>query len=118
MRIEIRLIATRPIVNGHVRNLRAGTKTITLMTFTDKDLDMYGQRFVENEELMLRLLRLDLNADVVGQHVEGFAANTTLPILRGRVPYASRRLLIWPTKALFKKYYAGRPKSQGGDQPG
>ena len=117
LELELRLIATRPICYGHVRDMRAGSRTITLFSFTDRDLDAYGQRFIENEELMLSLVRLRMNAENLTDHTQDFARNLTLPVFRGRKPYASGRFRIKPTRHLFEKFYAGRPRSQGGDVP-
>ena len=87
------------------------------MPHIDKDLDAHGRKFLENEELMLSILRFRMNAANIVSHTSGFPNNLTVPVARGRRPYASGRFRIRPTKALFKKYYAGRPKSQGGDMP-
>jgi hypothetical protein len=115
--VTLRLICTKQPA-GAIRNRQAGSKIITLMSFSDKDLDAGGRQWVDNEELMLSMLRFRLFAENITAHVRGFAGNNTLPVLRGRPIYGSGRFRIRPTKALFKKFYAGRPKSQGGDQPG
>jgi hypothetical protein len=117
LELKLRLMATKPISYGHVREKRAGSKTITLFSFTDSDLDAHGQRFIENEELMLSILRLRLDAEILTDHTQDFARNLTLPVFRGRKPYASGRFRIQPTRHLFRKYYGGRPRSQGGDMP-
>jgi hypothetical protein len=113
--IKLRLIATKPISLGYVRDRKASTKVINLISFTHQDLDAFGSPFVENEELMLTLLRWRMDADVLTEHTKGFANNLTVPVFRGKEPYAVGRFRIKPTKHLFQKFYAGRPKSQGGD---
>jgi hypothetical protein len=113
--IELALIASKPVSLGYIRDHRAASKRITLLSMSGRDLDAHGGRFLENEELMLSLLRLRFDADNLSEHAQGFAANKTLPVFRGKKPYAVGRFRIEPTRALFKKYFAGRPKSQGGD---
>ena len=115
--LKLRLVATKPISLGAIRNRQAASKTITLFSFTNKDLDAYGRKFVHNEELMLSVLRFRMHAANIVSHSAGFPNNLTVPVFRGSRPYASGRFRIKPTRALFKKYYAGRPKSQGGDMP-
>jgi len=117
LELKLRLIATKPISLGAIRNRQSASKTITLFSFTDKDLDAYGRKFIRNEELMLSVLRFRMHAANIVSHSQGFPNNLTVPVFRGSRPYASGRFRIKPTKALFKKYYAGRPKSQGGDMP-
>lgn len=117
VQLTVRLIATKPIALGAIRHRRSASKTITLLSFSDKDLDAHGRKFLENEELMLSILRFRMDAANIVSHTSGFPSNLTVPVARGRRPYASGRFRIRPTKALFKKYYAGRPKSQGGDMP-
>jgi len=113
--IKLRLVATKPISRGYVRDRRARTKVINLISFSEKDLDAFASPFIENEELMLTLLRWRMDADVLTRHTRGFASNVTVPVFRGKEPYAVGRFRIKPTKHLFQKFYAGRPKSQGGD---
>ncbi|KKK78440.1 hypothetical protein LCGC14_2843550 [marine sediment metagenome] len=114
-RISLRLELPKPISRAPVRDRRAATKVITLISFTDKDLDAHGRRFLVNEEIMLSLLRRRFADAVITRHVREFTTNKTLPVFRGDM-YGIGRFRIKPTEALFRKYYAGRPKSQGGDR--
>jgi hypothetical protein len=116
LEFKLRLTATKPISSGAIRHRKSASKTINLISFTASDLDAHGRKFIENEELMLSILLLRFDAPNLVQHSSGFPNNLTVPVLRGRRPYASTRFRIKPTRALFKKYYHGRPKSQGGDQ--
>ncbi|MFO7900787.1 MAG: hypothetical protein R6V58_17220 [Planctomycetota bacterium] len=117
LQVTVKLTATKPIPGGTIRHRRSGGRTITLLSFSHKDLDRHGRRFVDNEEAMLSLLRLKFQAGSICDHTTTFTNNLTVPVSRGRYPYASTRFRIKPTKALFKKYYHGRPVSQGGDVP-
>jgi hypothetical protein len=114
--VKLKLALPKPVSLGHIRDRRSATKVINLLWFREEDLDAFGNRFLENEELMLSLLRLKMDADNLTEQTQGFPNNRTVPVFRGKF-YASGRFRIKPTKALFKKYYAGRPKSQGGDRP-
>lgn len=116
--IRLRLIATKPVSLGHIRDHAQGTRTIDLISFAYSDMDAYGSRFLENEELMLSLIRMDFDAENIADHVQGSASNPTVPVFRCRKPYASGRFRVQPTRHQFQKYFAGKPKSQGGDQPG
>ena len=116
--VTLRLIGTTPIASGAIRNRNSASKIITLVSFSHKDLDASGRLWVNNEELMLSMLRFRMFAENITAQVRGFTGNHTLPVMRGHTMYASGRFRVVPTKAQFKKFYAGRPKSQGGDQPG
>jgi hypothetical protein len=66
---------------------------------------------------MLALLQYKLNAHAIIRHTnEHFNKNYQVPLHRGRSKYRSTGFHIRPTKYLFKKYFAGRPKSEGGDR--
>ncbi len=116
--VKLRLNANRPITYGWVRDRQSASKTINLISFTDEDLDAFGSKWVENEELMLSMMRLNFDAENIADQVQGFAGNQTLPVFRCRKPYGSGLYRVPPNDHQFKKYFAGRPKSQGGDQPG
>jgi len=116
VQITLRLVCTKPVSLGAIRNRQSASKTITLLSFRDTDLDAYGRKFIDNEELMLSILRFRMNAANIVTHTSGFPNNLTVPVARGSRPYASGRFRIKPTRALFMKYYHGRPKSQGGDK--
>ncbi len=93
-----------------------GVGRIVLFSFKGDDLDAHGRHFLENEEVMLRILQLDFEAGIIRDHIHGGRRRPTGPTFRGRW-YASGRFVIPPTEHLFEKYFKGRPKSQGGDQP-
>ena len=116
LHVRLRLIGTTPISLGAIRNRRSASKIIHLISFSDKDLDAHGRKWTDNEELMLSMLRFRMNAANIVGHSSGFPNNLTVPVFRGSRPYASGRFRIRPTRALFTKYFHGRPKSQGGDK--
>jgi len=93
-----------------------GVGRIVLFSFRGDDLDAHGRRFLENEEVMLRILQLDFEAGIIRENVREGRHRPTGPTFRGRW-WGYQRFRIPPTEHLFEKYFKGRPKSQGGDQP-
>lgn len=85
------------------RDSRAGTRTTDLLYFSDKQMDKYGYAFLENEELMVRLLRWDLGSGTVSDHLKGWTEDPLLPVLRG-----SCAVWFQPSEALFKKHLEGK----------
>jgi len=95
----------------------AGDRTLTLLSFDDKDMDRHAEPFLRNEEAMLALLQFKFRDPAILNHTEVFSRNAHVPVHRGsKAPYHSDSFRIHPTRHLFKKYYAGRPKAEGGDQ--
>ena len=94
----------------------AGPLRIRLLSFTGADLDRNGAPFLENEEAMLALLQLRLNDPSILTHTAQFPRNERVPVHRGSNPYGSTHFQIRPTRSLFQKYFAGRSRSEGGDQ--
>jgi hypothetical protein len=115
LEIVYRLKTARPLHEAYVRDAGTATRTLCLLSFSHEDLDKYGGKFIENEELMLSLLRFRFDAENLADHTGNFARNKTTPVFRA-ARATRRRICIKPTKYLFDKYFAGRPKSQGGDQ--
>ena len=99
------------------RRRAAGDMTVTLLSFEHKDKDRNSEPFFQNEEAIMALLQLHLRDSAILNHTKVFPRNADVPVHRGAsAPYHSHNLRIRPTKHLYKKYFAGRPKSQGGDQ--
>jgi hypothetical protein len=94
----------------------AGATTIRLLSFTGADLDRQAVPFLENEEAMLALLQFKLSDPAILTHTVEFPRYRQVPVHRGRRPYASTQFQILPTRQLFQKYFAGRPKAEGGDR--
>ncbi len=101
---------------------------LDLIHFTDASLDHYGRPFIENEELMLNLLRWKLGAKNIVDHITRFPINRTLPVflawgsrhhglpLSGYA-YARHREYRWklgdeiyfpPSQQLFDRYFKGK----------
>ncbi len=93
-----------------VRDKRAGARGVDLINFSDKNLDTWGGRFLENEELMLDLVRWELDSVDIGRHVTGFAGNRTLPVYLRRGGHGTR-ICFRPSRAFFDKYMAGKTLS-------
>ncbi len=83
-----------------------GTKVrdMDILNFTDKNLDQWGGVFVENEEIMLDLARLDFHSSDIVQHVRNFSGNKMLPLF---LPWGSRHM--WYTKGPYIYFPPSRP---------
>ncbi len=98
------------------RGRPAGNRTLTLLHFNDRHTDRHAEPLIRNEEAMLSMLQLKLGDAPITEHTRNFPRYEQVPVHRGRSNYGSTGFVIWPTRHLFRKYFAGRPKSQGGDQ--
>ena len=103
-----------PVHSGlGVRNERAGATSIDLIHFTDADMDKWGALFLENEELMLDLVRWEVGSADIVDHVRDYANNLTLPVF---TPRGSRHMWWFggtyvtfaPSRALFDRYFVGK----------
>ncbi|MCX7805948.1 MAG: hypothetical protein N3A38_12265, partial [Planctomycetota bacterium] len=56
-----------------IRNLRAKTMEADIIDFSDENLDNWGGRFLENEEIMLELARLKLAGKNIAAHVQNLS---------------------------------------------
>ncbi|QDU96142.1 hypothetical protein [Lignipirellula cremea] len=94
------------------RGRRAGAANAELIDFSDTDLDNFGGLFLENEEIMLELLRGDLGGPNLVENVEKFVSNVTTPVLltHGSAHNKNNRDEIYlpPSKELFEKYFQGK----------
>lgn len=110
------------------RGRTAHTRKMDLLHFTDRTLDRHGKPFVENEELMLNLLRWRLAAKNIVDHVSRFPTNRTLPVFLSwgsghgglrltTSTYARHRAFKWkisdeiffpPSRPLFDKHFKGK----------
>ncbi len=95
---------------GH-RGRKSGTNRVDLIHFTDKDLDRWGGNFLDNEEVMVDLIRGEYGSQDVVTHVKDFASNQTVPVY---LAWGSRHfrgrdgILFRPSHALFDKYFKGK----------
>jgi hypothetical protein len=108
LEVALRVQMPEPFSGGYVRNIRAGPKTATLFSLSGRDLDTTGRGFLDNEEIMISLLELDLNADVIHRHACAFSDNPKTPVLRGKELYHPERFHVLPTKHMVNKYFGGR----------
>jgi len=95
------------------RGRRVAAHSIDLIDFSHRDLDQYGNLFLENEELMLDLVRWELGSKDIVDHVRGFVANHTVPAF---LPTGSK-YMWWtggneipfkPSRALFDRHFKGK----------
>ncbi len=112
---EVTIALTVPNQPGG-RRRREGDRTIALLHFNDRHMDQRSEPFLQNEEAMLSLLQFKMSDADITDHTKDFWRNPQLPVHRGRSHYGSTHFRIEPTRHLFKKYFAGRPRSEGGDQ--
>ncbi len=87
-----------------------------LIDVDDKDLDSYGQKFMENEEIMLDLVRWEIGSRDVFQHTKNFSSNRTVPVLL--IHEGSKPILFRPSKILFDRHLAGKVLDYGKKQGG
>lgn len=98
-----------------IRGAGAGAKSIDFINITDKDLDRYGNKFFENEEIMLEIVQGKFNEDNIAANVREWPNNLTVPVFLNwgtgskEAPWRSGgEVLFRPSQALFKKYFEGK----------
>lgn len=90
-----------------IRDLSAGATAVDLLNFTSKDLDSYGGKFLDNEEIMLELVQMDFGGENTAEHLKSYGSNTTLPVFMAR-NHGGCGIFVRPSKPLFDKYFAGK----------
>lgn len=106
VRIRVSVESYAPVrCRGRIRNGGAGTKIVDLIDFSDDDLDRFGDAFLENEEVMLALLRGDVAAPVVVSHVQEHASNSTVPVFH---PQGCGEIWFAPSRPLFDRLFQGK----------
>lgn len=96
-----------------LRNRQALPKEIDFFWFNDTQLDKFGDRVVENEEMMLAMARLDFGNKVLTDQMSNFANNETMPV---HLPIGSAYMWwtggietsIRPSRQLFDKHFVGK----------
>jgi hypothetical protein len=102
--MRLRLKVPTRFTSGSVRDLFAAPKVATLFSLSGWSGDTRGGRFFENEEILIKLLELDLDAGVLYANTGGaFEHNFGVPVVRGR-RYNRCTFSIYPTKHMLKKY--------------
>lgn len=106
MRIRFTVETYAPLrVRRGVRNGRAGTKFYDLIDFSSEQMDQYGYEFLTNEEVMLELLRGELNGPNLEENVKDHVNNFTVPIVR---PTGAEEIWFRPSKPLFDRHFKGK----------
>lgn len=99
--IALRVTVPTRFTGGRVRGLRGGVKTMTLLSLSGKDLDRSGRKFFDNEEVMIRIMQMDLKAGVVFRNSQGARS----PRLRHGRGYHAEYFTFIPTEYFKKKYF-------------
>lgn len=106
MKLRFTVETYAPVRVWHgVRNGRANTRAFDLIDFSSEQMDQYGYDFLSNEEVMLELLRGELNGPNLAENVKDHVNNFTVPIIR---PTGADEIWFRPAKPLFDKYFAGK----------
>jgi hypothetical protein len=89
---------------GRYRPYKEDIRDFDVVRFdADREMDAHDYRFVENEEIMLGVLRGQLDSDLIQRHLAGWEDNKTLPRLFRRVD-----VYFPPSRPLFDRYIKGR----------
>lgn len=113
--------------NGSIgfRNASANATSADLINFSSRDLDNWSGRFLENEEIMLDVVRLDLASANIIEHVRNYVGNATLPVYtpNRHGGNAGTCVFVKPSRQLFDRYFAGKelvyaPWARGGQAKG
>jgi hypothetical protein len=100
------------------RNMRAATRDFDLIDFAAADLDRFGANFLDNEEVVLELLRGRISGPNVVEHTKEHGTNMTVPVYHPRgVP----EIYFNPSRALFDRHFRGKVldfgERHGGKRP-
>lgn len=94
------------------RGRLSGDSHCDWINFSSDNFDKYGINILENEEVLLELLRGETGGKNIIEHVAGFANNRTVPVFLG---YGSRhgyingeRISFPPSQILFDRHFAGK----------
>lgn len=95
------------------RDRRTQTPIVDLINVSDNDLDQHGVSVLENEEIMLDLLRGRFGSQNVAEAVRHFQDNNTVPLFliwgSANAPWRqSDEICFKPSKELFDKHFAGK----------
>jgi hypothetical protein len=117
-----------PIDSGYnprvpLRNAAAHPRSADIINFSSENLDAHGERFLENEEVMLALLRGQrlfwrqeyehpLFSSFLSANLRHRESNHTLPLLHNT---SVAQFGIKPSRELFDRFYAGKSFRFGRD---
>ena len=86
------------------RDAAARTHKVDLINFVaDEHTDAYGYPILENEEIVIDLLRWDLNSLWLLNTVKDWPKNKTLPVL-----HHGGAIFFSPSRHYFDKWYKGK----------
>ncbi|MDA1014130.1 MAG: hypothetical protein O3A00_06710 [Planctomycetota bacterium] len=114
MKVKLTFKSYAPLrqVNFGYRGRRSGDDHCDWINFSSDNFDKYGIKFLDNEEVLLELLRGEAGGKNIIEHVAGFANNRTVPVFLG---YGSRhgyisgeRISFPPSQVLFDRHFAGK----------
>lgn len=113
IRLVFEAYCTPSYVGFAHRGRSNGSHEVELLDFSEADMDRFGGKFLENEEVMLALVRWDLRNKEVVEHVRDWAGNHTLPVY---LPWGSQhmwntkgpQIIVRPSRDLFAKYVEGK----------
>jgi hypothetical protein len=97
-----------------MRGRMANVRHVDLISFSDEDLDRFGGTCLNNEEIMLDLVRRELSSEDIVATARAFPGNATVPVFLpvGSGRFWSDRRNLWlhfrPSRPLFKKLFAGK----------
>jgi hypothetical protein len=94
-----------------IRGASAGAAAVDLLNFTNENLDNLGSRFLDNEEIMLELVRWQWAAANIAANVQNYGSNHTLPVYMPRARsewFGGTCVYVRPSRALFDRYFAGK----------
>lgn len=114
MKVKLTFESYAPLrqVNFGYRGRRSGDYHCDWINFSSENFDKYGIKFLDNEEVLLELLRGEAGGKNIIEHVAGFANNRTVPVFLG---YGSRhgrvrgeRISFPPSQTLFDRHFDGK----------
>jgi hypothetical protein len=114
--LKLTFVGYAPVFYGpNPRGRRGRSKSVDILHVDGADLDKYGYMFFENEEIMLDLVRWQIGSADVADHLRGYGANLTLPVMTPygskhmwSIGYSGNRVYLPPSRRLFDRYFKGK----------
>jgi hypothetical protein len=97
-----------------MRGRMANVRYVDLLSFSGKDLDRFGGKCIDNEEIMLDVVRRDLGSEDIVATARAFSGNATVPVFltMGSGRFWNDRRNLWihfrPSRPLFDKFFKGK----------
>lgn len=113
LRLTLESYAPISITGFGWRDRRASTPIVDLIHITDKDLDQHGVSVLDNEEIVLDMLRGRLGSANIAEAVKQFQDNHTVPLLliwgSANAPWRqSDEICFKSSRELFDRHFAGK----------